>query len=144
MHDPHITYCTIFPFLVLCESDRYVFFKIVISHLDLGEQSEISIRCNVLLNNAQAEPGNLIFKIGNEKLENDDNELEYDESKKVWYKLLNYKPDIYDNGEILKCVLNPDSNHEISETLNIHLYKFKMIDSGEQMSSSNIQYLVFT
>ena len=59
-----------------------VCFKIVISHLDLGEQSEISIRCNVLLNNAQAEPGNLIFKIGNEKLENDDNQLEYDESKK--------------------------------------------------------------
>ena len=47
---------------------------------------------------------------------------------------------MYLNGEILKCVLNPDSNHEISETLNIHLYKFKMIDSGEQMSSLNIQY----
>ena len=117
-------------------------FKIVISHLDLGEQSEISIRCNVLLNNAQAEPGNLIFKIGNEKLENDDNQLEYDESKKVWYKLLNYKPDIYDNGEILKCVLNPDSNHEISETLNIHLYKFKMINSGEFFKKSIFTFLV--
>ena len=109
--------------------------KLVISLLDLEEQSEISIRCNVLSNNAQADiiPGNMIFKIGNKELENDDNQLEFDDSKKVWYKMLNYKPDIYDNGEILKCVLNPKSKHETSENLNIHLYKFKVINSGKQI-----------
>ena len=49
----------------------------------------------------------------------------------VWYKKLNFEPDVYDNEQILQCILI-QGEKESKAILILEVYLFKDVGTGKQ------------